>query len=406
MATPFIIPKAYFWDPRTGQPLAFGEVFFYEAGTSSSKPTYADPGGTVANQQPVKLNGAGYADIFLAGKYKVAVKAADGYVVWTADNVSDIAHIYEEWVYPTAAQYVSAVQFRVAGSMTDVFVIGRALKLSDAVTIYGIVTASYYSAGYTYVTVSTLQPLTNNLAYVSVSGATTATKFATPRKINGVPFDGTADITITANPSAGNQFLMPVGFMTHWASSTPPQGWLVRDGSAVSRTIYAALFAVLGTTFGAGNGSTTFNLPDDRGLVEAGYKPGDSVFGTLGAVVGSKDSVVVSHAHSGGATSNTTVTVSDSGHSHFLASTTGKTGAISDSAQIPAQSDWGSGSSYVLGGTTGPANVGKSSNATTGITATASTNTIIGINNAGESGVDKNVQPSRVYQPIIFTGVL
>lgn len=47
-----------------------------------------------------------------------------------------------------------------------------------------------------------------------------------------------------------------------FAGSTIPTGWLLCDGSAVSRTDYAALYAVIGTTYGAGNGSTTFNLPN------------------------------------------------------------------------------------------------------------------------------------------------
>ena len=53
-----------------------------------------------------------------------------------------------------------------------------------------------------------------------------------------------------------------VGVVQAFAGSTTPQGWLLCDGSAVSRTDYAALFAVIGTTYGAGNGSTTFNLPN------------------------------------------------------------------------------------------------------------------------------------------------
>lgn len=53
-----------------------------------------------------------------------------------------------------------------------------------------------------------------------------------------------------------------VGAVVAFAGRTTPQGWLLCDGSAVSRTDYAALYAVIGTTYGAGNGSTTFNLPN------------------------------------------------------------------------------------------------------------------------------------------------
>ena len=55
-----------------------------------------------------------------------------------------------------------------------------------------------------------------------------------------------------------------------YAGATEPTGWLFCYGQAVSRTTYAALFAAISTTYGSGNGSTTFNLPDLRGRVVAG----------------------------------------------------------------------------------------------------------------------------------------
>lgn len=57
----------------------------------------------------------------------------------------------------------------------------------------------------------------------------------------------------------------PIGAMVDYPSLTPPSGWLLCDGTAVSRTTYAGLFAVIGTTYGPGNGSTTFNLPNYTG---------------------------------------------------------------------------------------------------------------------------------------------
>lgn len=67
---------------------------------------------------------------------------------------------------------------------------------------------------------------------------------------------------------------IPAGVMHQYAGATAPSGYLLCDGSAVSRTTYAALFAVLSTTYGAGNGSTTFNLPDLRGRVPMGAGTG------------------------------------------------------------------------------------------------------------------------------------
>jgi len=59
------------------------------------------------------------------------------------------------------------------------------------------------------------------------------------------------------------------GMVGHTAAPSAPNGWLVRDGSAVSRTTYAALFAAIGTTWGVGNGTTTFNLPN--AMADGGY---------------------------------------------------------------------------------------------------------------------------------------
>lgn len=57
----------------------------------------------------------------------------------------------------------------------------------------------------------------------------------------------------------------PIATIHAFAGTSAPEGWAMCDGSAVSRTEYAALFAVIGTTYGVGDGSTTFNLPDMRG---------------------------------------------------------------------------------------------------------------------------------------------
>jgi microcystin-dependent protein len=64
---------------------------------------------------------------------------------------------------------------------------------------------------------------------------------------------------------------MPAGAVQAFAMSTPPTGWLKANGQLVSRTTYAALFAAIGTTYGAGDGSTTFAIPDLRGEFIRGW---------------------------------------------------------------------------------------------------------------------------------------
>lgn len=69
---------------------------------------------------------------------------------------------------------------------------------------------------------------------------------------------------------------LPAGIIAAWPGNTPPDGWLVCNGATVSRTTYADLFAAIGTTFGAGDGSTTFELPDYQGDFLRGYLSGTS----------------------------------------------------------------------------------------------------------------------------------
>ena len=75
-----------------------------------------------------------------------------------------------------------------------------------------------------------------------------------------------------------------VGAIKPWTKTTAPAGYLLCDGAAVSRTDYADLFAVVSTTYGAGNGSTTFNVPDLKGKMPQGYESGNyAMAGTGGA---------------------------------------------------------------------------------------------------------------------------
>jgi microcystin-dependent protein len=70
---------------------------------------------------------------------------------------------------------------------------------------------------------------------------------------------------------------VPVGSVTMHAANSAPTGWLECSGAAVSRTTYAGLFAVIGTVFGVGDGSTTFNLPNMRGEFARGWDNGRGI---------------------------------------------------------------------------------------------------------------------------------
>jgi microcystin-dependent protein len=160
------------------------------------------------------------------------------------------------------------------------------------------------------------------------------------------------------------------GMVAAFARTTAPTGWLACDGSAVSRTTYAALFAAISTTYGVGDGSTTFNLPDCRGVFMRG--------------AGSQTISGIVHTGTQGTTQNDQVqghyhSVSDPGHTHnlqFASATGGSTymyytgqafsspgvtyaGGVSNTTgvTVTAQSSDGSNGTPRTGSQTRPANI-------------------------------------------------
>jgi microcystin-dependent protein len=139
--------------------------------------------------------------------------------------------------------------------------------------------------------------LTGNVTgNVTGNASGSAATLATPRTLSiggaGKTFNGSADVTWTATEINAN---LP-GAVFYFAMNTAPTGYLKANGALVSRATYAALFAAIGTTFGAGDGSTTFALPDLRGEFIRGWDDGRGVdsgraFGTF------QDQAFASHSH-------------------------------------------------------------------------------------------------------------
>jgi hypothetical protein len=124
---------------------------------------------------------------------------------------------------------------------------------------------------------------------------------------------GSFKITNVASGSAANDAAtvgqlggtFPTGFIVMYGAATSPSvSWLVCDGAAISRTSYSDLFAVIGISFGGGDGATTFNVPNLQNRVPYG--------GTVGVQGGSNDAVTVLHTHTAGSLA----TGSDGSHQH------------------------------------------------------------------------------------------
>lgn len=107
-------------------------------------------------------------------------------------------------------------------------------------------------------------------------------------KQDGTHGDITADSITTGSITVTDGGLSPAGSVMQYAGSSAPTGWLLADGTAVSRTTYAALYAVIGTTYGVGDNSTTFNLPNLKGKVPVGRDSSDTSFDSLGETGGAK----------------------------------------------------------------------------------------------------------------------
>ena len=127
---------------------------------------------------------------------------------------------------------------------------------------------------------------------------------------------------------------VPTGSVFCRAASVVPTGYLECNGAAVSRTTYSALFGIIGVQYGAGNGSTTFNLPDLRGEFIRGFDHGRGVDNNR-SMASAQAGANASHNHS--ATTSTTTSISQSPHHHgynithvTTASVTGSGAAIAD----------------------------------------------------------------------------
>jgi microcystin-dependent protein len=114
---------------------------------------------------------------------------------------------------------------------------------------------------------------------------------------------------------------IPTGTITPWSQASAPTGFLECDGAAVSRSTYAALFAVVSTTYGAGDGSTTFNLPNLTDKV-AVHKSGTKTFATSGGA-----NTVTPTGNIAGSTANATLTTAQlAAHTHGVECNTNQEG--------------------------------------------------------------------------------
>jgi microcystin-dependent protein len=221
------------------------------------------------------------------------------------------------------------------------------------------------------------------------------------------------------NTTAGKPTGTPVGAIQDFAGSTAPAGWYLCFGQAVSRTTYATLFGIVGTTYGAGDGLTTFNLPDCRGRATFGQdNMGGSAANRITVAGGNFDGTVL--GGSGGQQNQTLSTAQLPAHGHDVSPVSvnvtdpGHVHAVTDPghSHTVASGNAGAGSSpsVVAANATGVTNNNPAtSTATTGISvnshATGITAAITGNSaNTGSGSSHPVLSNAIIFNKIIFAG--
>jgi len=329
-----------------GIPLAGGKLYTYTAGTTTPQTTYTDSSGGTANTNPVILDSRGEANIWLGGAtYKFKLTDANDVEIWTVDNISAPTSGVSPAlsgnvtidtnssspalkITQTGTGYAMRVQDSTDPDLTP-FVIDNTGRLglgttspAEALDIDNSGKIQFSASGAARMIIScdasdSIFDVSGARNYVVktnsttiLTGNTTDITTTVPVVLPGSPTTSlqaaTKTYVDTAQTTAG-----PPGAIIAFAGTSAPTGWLACQGQAVSRSVYAALFAAIGTTWGAGDGSTTFNLPDLRGvfLRGTGTNSTGSSSGAVGPSVGTYAvDTYLNHSHG----------VTDPGHTHLI----------------------------------------------------------------------------------------
>ena len=274
-------------------------MFVYDAGTTNPRDVFSDNALTVAAANPVVADAGGYIEprYIGTGDYRIVITDANDMTIKTADNLTGAlatAAFENDEATPVTPVIVKSANYTVQAGDKGKVIHADATGANVTVTLLDATTAGDSFR------VTVKHTGTANEVIVAASGGDTldgVTSFTLDAQneaitcvSDGANWSIVADAQIFTAP-------LPVGVILPYGGTAAPNGWFLCDGSTISRAGNSALFAVIGTTFGAGDGSTTFNLPDMGGRVPAGKEAsatrltsgGSGVDGaTLGATGGSE----------------------------------------------------------------------------------------------------------------------
>jgi microcystin-dependent protein len=282
-----------------GAPAVGGKVYTYVPGTSSPKTTWKDAGQIIANTNPIILDASGSAVIYGSGSYREVVYDSEGNLIFdrvTADTASVSGNSFVGIIGGTAnALSTSASNFSNVS--------GQTISFYNASVNTGAVTITVNGNTYPILkdTAAGPAPLTGGEL--------------TPGGISTIWYDDSiAAFHYTVTSVIGGPY---PGEIRMFAMNTCPTGWSETDGAAISRTGNSGLFSAIGTTWGPGNGSTTFNKPDLRGTVPRAWDHGRGLDPAAPAFAAYQGDSFASHTH----------TITDPGHTHDMTQY-GEAGAV------------------------------------------------------------------------------
>ena len=317
--TPFLQLEDSAGAPRSG-----AKLYFYASGTTTPITVYTDSGLGTPLSNPVVADASGiFAAIWIAASsYKFKLTTSADVEILTVDNIAGSAAFSDSlFTLQDGADTTKQLNFQ-------------------------------------------LSPIT-----------TGTTRTWTVQDVSGTVYvSGGQDVAIADGGTNASTALgglinlgFPVGTVLDYGGTSAPSGFLLCYGQAVSRTTYALLFAAISTTYGVGDGSTTFNLPDVRGRVVAG-----------------KDNM-------GGSSADRLTNQTGGLNGDTLGATGGSETHTLTTAQMPAHT-------HTIG-------MSGSSGATSPAAPGAGAPTTYNSGSAGGDGAHNNVQPTIIFNKIIFAGV-
>lgn len=210
-------------------------------------------------------------------------------------------------------------------------------------------------------------------------------------------------ISVADDNSVGGYPLIPTGSIMAYAGSTAPDGWLLCNGAAINRTTYANLWALISSTYGSGDGTTTFNVPDMRSRMPIGAGAGTGLTTRALAATGGAETVTIAsgnlptHQH----------TISH-GHANTIAATTGGQSVDHSHGITIDTNNFSTGtvsSDHSHSGTTSGVSGGHQHNIPRGLIATAGTNRAVVSTAANQGSIFVDGQTSDHSHTITTGGI-